>query len=101
MERIRLIGVDTPESGGNPEAERDGKRTGQSLSVIIPLGQKATEFTKSYVQRRSDVKLELDVQQKDKYDRLLAYTYLRDGTMLNAMLLREKTIYKLRLYLQM
>ncbi len=89
MERIRLIGVDTPESEDNPKAERDAERTGQSLSFIFALGQKAKEFTKSYLQRGTNVSLELDVQQRDKYGRLLAYVYLPDGTMLNALLLKE------------
>ena len=35
------------------------------------------------------VKLELDVQPRDKYGRLLAYVYLSDGTMLNALLVQE------------
>lgn len=88
LERIRLIGVDTPESEDNPKAERDAERTGQSLYLIFALGQKATEFTKSHLERGTNVKLELDVQQRDKYGRLLAYVYLPDGTMLNALLLK-------------
>lgn len=88
-ERVRLIGVDAPESEDNPKAKRDAERSGQSLSFIFAVGQKATEFTKSYLQRGTNVNLELDVQQKDNYGRLLAYVYLPDGTMLNALLLQE------------
>jgi len=35
------------------------------------------------------VRLEFDVQQKDRYGRLLAYVYLPDGRMLNEVLLEE------------
>jgi micrococcal nuclease len=88
-ERIRLIGVDTPESEDNPKAERDAERSGQSLSSIFVLGEKASEFTKSYLKRGTNLRLEFDVQQEDNYGRLLAYVYLPDGTMLNALLLQE------------
>ena len=35
------------------------------------------------------VTLEFDVEKTDKYNRLLAYVYLEDGTMLNKKLLEE------------
>lgn len=36
-----------------------------------------------------EVGLEYDVQQRDKYGRILAYVYLEDGGMFNALLVRE------------
>lgn len=36
-----------------------------------------------------EVGLEYDVQQRDKYGRVLAYVYLEDGRMFNALLVRE------------
>lgn len=35
------------------------------------------------------VQLEFDVGERDKYDRLLAYVYLVDGTFVNAKLVEE------------
>jgi micrococcal nuclease len=35
------------------------------------------------------VRLEFDVQERDRYGRLLAYVYLEDGTFVNAEILRQ------------
>lgn len=88
-EHIGLIGVDTPEARINPKAERDAERSGQDIDTIISLGKKAENFTKSYLKLGTSVNLELDIQPRDRYGRLLAYVYLPNGTMLNALLLQE------------
>ena len=36
-----------------------------------------------------EVRLEMDVQERDKYGRLLAYVYLEDSTFVNAELLKQ------------
>jgi micrococcal nuclease len=58
-EKVRLIGVDAPESTGKVE----------------PYGKKAAAYTKRRLSGRS-VYLELDVGERDKYGRLLAYVWL-------------------------
>jgi len=72
-ERVRLIGIDTPESKTNDKAKRDAQRTGQDIETINKMGQEATEFLKMWDLK--EVMLEFDVQKKDKYGRLLAYVY--------------------------
>ena len=52
------------------------------------MGNKATVFTKSLVGGKS-VRIEFDVEKRDRYGRLLAYVYLPDGRMLNAELVKE------------
>ncbi len=84
-EKVRLIGVDTPESKYNYKLKRDSKRTHQDYKTIIAMGKEATRFTKGLVERKR-VKLVFDVQRRDRYERLLAYVYLPDGKMLNAEL---------------
>lgn len=74
-ERVRLIGVDTPESV-HPNEEKN-----------VEYGEIATAFTESSLEGR-DVKLELDVQERDQYDRLLAYVYIGEE-MFNKILLEE------------
>jgi len=86
-EHVRLIGIDTPESRDNPKLRRDSTRTGQDVKTIIEQGKKATEFTKKLVEGKQ-VRLEYDVQQRDKYGRLLAYVYLEDGTFVNAEIMK-------------
>ena len=74
-EKIRLIGVNTPE-------------TSHQKKGVEYYGKKAKEFTKNTLSGKR-VKLELDMQPRDRYGRLLAYVYLEDGTMLNALLVQE------------
>ena len=87
-ERVRLIGIDTPETRFSPKLERDARRTGKDYKTIIKMGEAATRFTKSLAQGKI-VRLEFDVEKKDRYGRLLAYIYLPDGRMLNNEILKE------------
>lgn len=74
-ERIRLIGVDTPEY--QPWKGR-----------IDFYGKEASEFSKKYLSRKK-VFLESDIQEKDKYNRTLAYVYLENGEFVNKVLVDE------------
>ncbi|KKM12115.1 hypothetical protein SY88_05140 [Clostridiales bacterium PH28_bin88] len=74
-EAVRLIGVDTPET------KAPGK-------PVEPYGPEAAAFTERLVEGKK-VRLELDVQERDKYGRILAYVYLEEGTFVNAELLRQ------------
>ncbi|MFA5500546.1 MAG: thermonuclease family protein [Candidatus Omnitrophota bacterium] len=87
-ERVRLIGIDTPESRYNNKLERDSKRSKKDIKTIINMGKEAAAFTKQLVEGKK-VRLELDVQKRDKYKRLLAYAYLEDGTFVNAKIVEE------------
>ena len=86
-ERVRLIGIDTPEASNNPKTRRDSERTGQDIKEIIAMGKEASAFTRKLVEGKQ-VRLEYDVQQRDKYGRLLAYVYLEDGTFVNAEIMK-------------
>lgn len=74
-EKVRLIGVDTPESV-HPDKNKNNE-----------YGKLASEYTKKKLTGKY-VGLELDVQERDKYGRILAYVYL-DGEMYNKTLLKE------------
>ena len=73
-ERVRLIGIDTPE-------------TVHPNKPVEPFGPEASGFTKKMLEGR-DVRLEFDVQERDRYGRLLAYVFLEDDTFVNAELIR-------------
>lgn len=75
QKKVRLIGVDTPESV-HPDESRN-----------VPYGKVAAEFTRSKLSGRF-VYLEYDVEPTDQYGRLLAYIWI-DDTMFNKTLLRE------------
>jgi micrococcal nuclease len=73
--KLRLIGVDTPE-------------TVHPQKPVEAFGKEASEFTRHMVEGKR-VRLEYDWQRSDKYGRTLAYVYLEDGTFLNAELIRQ------------
>lgn len=68
--RIRLIGMDTPETSQQPF----GRIATEALAELIPVG--------------SAVELELDVERRDRYGRTLAYIW-KDGMMVNWLLVRR------------
>ncbi|CBH21795.1 Thermonuclease precursor (TNase) (Micrococcal nuclease) (Staphylococcal nuclease) (modular protein) [Acetoanaerobium sticklandii] len=74
-EKIRLIGIDTPESV-HPDQSKN-----------VPEGKMASEFTKSKLEGKQ-IALELDVEERDRYGRLLAYVWI-DNVMFNKTLLSE------------
>jgi len=88
MGRVRLVGIDTPEARYNSKLRRDAKRSGKDKKTIIEMGMKATKFTKSLAEGKK-VRVEFDVEKKDRYGRWLAYIYLPDERMLNAELIKE------------
>ena len=82
-ESIRLIGIDTPESRVNKKTKKDAKRSGQDVETIIAMGKRATEYVESLVKPGGLITIEFDVQERDRYKRLLGYVYLSNGNMLN------------------
>jgi micrococcal nuclease len=83
-ERVRLIGVDTPESVGRYENNPED------------YGVEASQFTKKLLEDQQTLYMTSDVENRDKYDRLLRYVWLAEPddqmmeeTMVNAILLKE------------
>ena len=79
-EKVRLIGVDSPE-------------TVHPKKTVECYGEEAKEFTRSTVAGQK-VRLVLDDansvrRHKDRYGRILGYVYLQSGLMLNAELIRR------------
>jgi micrococcal nuclease len=87
-DHVRLIGIDTPESRHNSKLERDSKRSRKDVDSIIKMGKEASNFTRELVQGKK-VRLEFDIEKRDRYGRLLAYVYLEDGTFVNARIIAE------------
>lgn len=72
---VKMIGVDTPET------QHLNKPDGY-------FGKDAERFTNSIIFHKI-VTLVFDNQKMDKSDRILAYVYLNDSTMVNAMIIRQ------------
>jgi endonuclease YncB( thermonuclease family) len=75
-ERIRMIGVDTPE-------------THDPRKPVQCFGQAASNFTRNLI-GSNPVRLESDdsSQNRDRYDRLLRYVYLPDGRLVQREIIR-------------
>jgi micrococcal nuclease len=69
--RVRLLLIDSPERDQMPW----GGKAREALTALIPVG--------------SSVRLETDVQRRDRYGRLLAYLYRLDGLQVNEMMVRN------------
>lgn len=87
-ERVRLIGIDTPEIHESKKLYKDARRAKEDISTIQKLGRRAYLFTKDLVEGKR-VSLEFDVERRDVYKRLLAYAYLQDGTFVNAEVVKQ------------
>ncbi len=87
-EKVRLIGLDTPELHESDKLFRDSRKSKMEVSKIKLMGKKSYLFTKLMVEGRY-VRLEFDTERKDKYNRLLAYAYLQNGTFVNAEILKQ------------
>lgn len=87
-ERIRLIGVDTPEAHYSKKLVADARRSRMDTAAIKRLGRRASAFTKNLCFGKK-VRLEYDVERRDRYGRILAYVYLDDGTFVNAKIVSE------------
>jgi micrococcal nuclease len=74
IEKVRYIGMNTPELHHPTEG-------------VEAFGQEAAEANRKLLEGQT-VRLELDVQERDKYSRLLAYVYVGD-MMVNAELVAQ------------
>lgn len=74
--KVRLIGVDAPESR-NVFKKKKGY-----------YGTESKNYLKGLLQNKR-VRLEKDVDSLDRYGRTLSYVYLEDGTFLNAELVKN------------
>lgn len=73
IEKIRYIGINAPEVRHPTKGEEPGGREASAVNRRLVEGQR--------------VRLELDVQRRDQYGRLLAYVWV-DDLMINAELVR-------------
>lgn len=89
-EKVRMLGIDTPEKWDSEKFDRDQQRTGKDKETIQKLGTLSSDFTTRLIGGKT-VFLEVDKKgdDKDKYGRLLRYVYLEDGTFVNLKIVEE------------
>lgn len=74
-ERLRYIGIDTPELKHRDRRIRDMALIAKRVNERLVAGK--------------ELVLKYDVEKRDKYGRLLAYAYLKDGTFVNSELVKQ------------
>jgi micrococcal nuclease len=72
---VRLLGIDAPEAGFF------GK-------VAEPWSKESTQWLRSQIDGKQ-IRLRIDSEEKDRYQRTLAWVYTRDGEFINERLLSE------------
>lgn len=89
-EKVRMLGIDTPEKYESGKLDRDTERTKKDKNTIKKLGKLASDYAKKLLDGKK-VRLEADESQgdKDRYGRLLRYVYLEDGTFINLKLVED------------
>jgi micrococcal nuclease len=93
-DRVRLLGIDTPEKWKSGKLDKDAKRNAKDKEIIQKLGQLASEYAEKILLNQK-VKLVPDSTNadKDRYGRLLRYAYLEDGTFFNLKIIQDGYAY--------
>jgi len=84
--RVRLLGIDSPEWKEGPR-DASYRKLG-ALGDLRSIHDQARQFNISNAKGRL-VTLEVEKEQRDRYNRLLAYVYLPDGRLLNQILIER------------
>ena len=82
-QKVRYIGINAP------EVARDGH-------ISEPFAEEAKRFNTELVKKKK-VRLEFDIEPNDRYQRRLAYIFLKDGSFVNAEMLSQGYAYLLYL----
>ena len=82
QERIRFTGINTPEIA-HPRYHKIGEF----------FGKEAKNHLKRILKKHQIIRLEFDVNKRDKYQRLLAYIFLDNGKMLNELMVEDGYAY--------
>jgi micrococcal nuclease len=89
-ERVRMLGIDTPEKYDSKKLDRDVEMTKQDKKTTKRLGELASEYVKNFLEgKRIIMEKEPYGDDRDKYGRLLRWVYLEDGTFVNGKIVAD------------
>lgn len=89
-EKIRMLGIDSPEKFESRKLNNDTSRTHKDKQTIIMLGYLASEYTERLIGNKKVILISDSIGDKtDKYGRLLRYVYLEDGTFINLKIVQD------------
>lgn len=89
-EKVRLLGIDTPEKYESKKLDKDVEATGKDKKTIKKLGKLASDYVKNFVEgKKVRLEREPNYEDKDRYGRLLRWVYLEDGTFVNGKIIKD------------
>jgi micrococcal nuclease len=89
-EEIRLIGIDAPEIKRSRKLLQDERETHLPGQLLLELGFQSKEFLSTIVPVGSIVTIQMEKKHcYDTYGRTLAYVFLKDGTCVNEVMIKE------------
>lgn len=87
--RIRMIGIDTPESVVNSKLRGDARRSGMAADTLVAWGARARRAAENLL-AGEDLVVERGPEEKDRFGRQLAYLRrARDGVDIGARLVEQ------------
>jgi len=95
-EKIRLLGIDTPEKYWSRKLKKEARRCGVREGRISRLGIRATKYAKGLIHKGDQIYLE--IRGRGHYGRILAFVYLKDGSCYNERVIGDgyACVYKYR-----
>ena len=89
-EKVRLLGIDTPEYYESDKLDRDAETSGLDKKTIRKLGKLASDYVRNFVEgKKVYLVKEPYYDDRDKYGRLLRWVYLEDGTFINGKIISD------------
>lgn len=93
-EKVRLLGIDTPEKFQSNKLESDSKKSGKDKKTLQKLGKLASDYVKGFAEgKKVYLEKEPNHEDRDRYGRLLRYIYFEDGTMVNKKIIADGYAY--------
>lgn len=93
-EKIRLLGIDSPEINESEKLNRDSEQSGRDKNTIKKLGSLSAAYSRKLADgKKVYLEKEPGGDDRDRYGRLLRYVYLEDGTLINGKIIRDGYAY--------
>jgi len=93
-EKVRLLGIDTPEKWESGKLDKDSERSGKDKELIKALGKLASDYAENILFNQQVILIaDSTNSDKDRYGRLLRYAYLQDGTLFNLKIIQDGYAY--------
>ncbi|RPI14367.1 MAG: thermonuclease [Ignavibacteriae bacterium] len=93
-DKVRLLGIDTPEKWESSKLDKDANRTNKDKKTIQALGQLSSDYAEKLLLNQKVILYpDSTNDNKDRYGRLLRYAYLLDGTFFNLKIIQDGYAY--------